>query len=74
MLHDEWLNTWDKLTMEEQQSLIDASPRYPISRTGWITEQVISFRDMIELLSCRVVSKANTCMISCNTASSTVLH
>ena len=65
MLHDEWLNSWDKLTMEEQQSLIDSFPGDPISRTGWITEQVPFFRDMIELLSCRVVSKHNTCMISC---------
>ena len=64
MLEDEWLAIWDNLTDAEQMTIMErvAGLGDPISRNGWITEQIPFFRDMLELLSCRVVSKDHVCM------------
>ena len=51
--------------MERQMEIIASTPDNPVSRNGWITEQVPFFRDMLELLSCRVVSK-HEFMIYCS--------
>ncbi len=57
MLRDDWLQIWDNLTMDEQQILIDRNPAEPISSNGWENEHIPRFRVMLEVLSCRVVSK-----------------
>ena len=60
MLRDEWLQIWDGFTDEERAAVIAQAPESdsrPISRNGWITEQIPAFRDMLEVLSCRVVCK-----------------
>ena len=57
MLRADWLNIWDSLTADQRNELINRDPANPISRNGWITEQIPFFRVMLEVLSCRVVSK-----------------
>lgn len=60
-LRDDWLQIWDNFTDAQRTAVIDRFPLNPISRNGWITEQIPFFRAMLEVLSCRVVSK-DVCM------------
>ena len=59
VLQDEWLRIWDGFSDMERNAVIDRARPLgdPISRLGWMTEQIPAFRDMLQVLSCRVVSK-----------------
>ena len=61
MLRDDWLNIWDNLTSQEQTDIVAILPVGVAStpadfRSNWASDIEEAFRDLFQVLSCRVVS------------------
>ena len=57
MFENDWLSIWDNLTAQEQVDIANSNGQDPPSYRSFLqSDQMDSFRDVMQVLSCRVVS------------------